>query len=82
MLLTIYTLNLIVFSILAYIIFADKNVEDYLILLLKIARLNVERFFWIVKYHPKNFITNYLKYREFQELSKKMELEFLNRDND
>jgi hypothetical protein len=47
-----YSLFLI-FTILAVMIVIDANVGTYIILLLKILKVNTERFFWMIRFHPK-----------------------------
>ena len=43
---------LTVFAIILTVIVIDQNIGDYLILLTKSARLNVERMFWMIRFHP------------------------------
>jgi hypothetical protein len=59
----------------------DKNVSDYIILLSKILRLNIERFFWMVKYHPKNFITTWIQNRKYDKIAKELEQEFMEKQS-
>jgi hypothetical protein len=67
----------IIVAIIAYLMIVDKNVSDYLTLVFKIAKINIERMFWMIRLHPKNPITNLLvrlKYdRIARELQKEME---------
>jgi hypothetical protein len=30
----------------------DQNIGDYLILLIKTFKLNIERMFWMIRFHP------------------------------
>lgn len=68
---------LIVFGVVAYMMILDKNVGDYLTLVFKMTKINVERVYWMVRLHPKNPITNLMvrwKYdRIARELQKEME---------
>jgi len=68
---------LIVFGVVAYMMIVDKNVGDYLTLVFKMTKINVERVYWMVRLHPKNPITNLMmrwKYdRIARELQKEME---------
>jgi len=43
---------LTVFVIILTVIVIDQNIGDYLILLTKSVRLNVERMFWMIRFHP------------------------------
>ena len=55
----------------------DRNISDYLTLVFKMMRLNIERSLWMIRFHPKNPITNLMmrwKYdRIARELQKEME---------
>jgi hypothetical protein len=68
---------LIIFGVVAYMMIMDKNVGDYLTLVFKMTKLNIERVYWMIRLHPKNPITNLLvrlKYdRIARELQKEME---------
>lgn len=77
---TIQSSILILFVILIYIIAVDKNVEDYLILTLKLWRINIERFLWIIRVHPRNPVTNFLKEREYAKIAKDLEKELTKND--
>lgn len=77
---TIQSSILILFAILIYIIAVDKNVEDYIILTLKLWRINTERFFWMIRFHPRNPVTNFLKEREYTKIAKELEKELTKND--
>jgi hypothetical protein len=66
----------ILFAILAYLILTDKNVADYLTLVFKMMRLNVERMFWMIRLHPKNPITNLMMRWKYDKIAKELEKEF------
>jgi hypothetical protein len=66
---------LILFAILAYLILTDKNVADYLTLVFKMMRLNVERMFWMIRFHPKNPITNLMMRWKYDQIAKELEKE-------
>jgi len=67
---------LIIFVILAYLIITDKNVAEYLTLIFKISALNVERMFWMIKFHPKNPISNLMLKWKYDKIAKDLEKEF------
>jgi hypothetical protein len=67
---------LILFAIIAYLIIADKNVADYLILVFKMTKLNIERMFWMIRLHPKNPITNLIKRLEYDKIARELQKEF------
>lgn len=66
---------LIMFTILAYLIIADKNVAEYLTLIFKMSRLNVERMLWMIKFHPRNPISNLMMKWKYDRLAKELEKE-------
>jgi len=45
---------LIIFGIIFYLMAVDKNVADYLTLVFKMTKLNIERAFWMIRLHPKS----------------------------
>lgn len=65
-----------VFIIIAIMIVIDPNVGRFIDLLVKISLVNIERFFWMVKYHPNNFITTWIQNRKYDKLAKEIEKEF------
>lgn len=70
---------LIALGIVAYVIIVDKNVEDYIILMIKLIKINIERFFWMIRLHPHNPITNLIKKWEYEKIAKELEEEFKNK---
>lgn len=67
---------LIIFGVIAYMIIVDENVAIYINLVIKMTRLNIERLFWMAKFHPRNPITNLIKKWEYEKLAKELEKEF------
>jgi hypothetical protein len=57
----------------------DKNVADYLTLIFKMTRLNIERMFWMIRLHPKNPITNLMMFWKYDRIAKELEKEFNNK---
>jgi hypothetical protein len=66
---------LILFAILAYLILTDKNVADYLTLVFKMTRLNIERMFWMIRFHPKNPITNLMMRWKYERIARELQEE-------
>jgi hypothetical protein len=62
----------IIFAILAYLMLTDKNVADYLTLVFKMTRLNIERMFWMMRFHPKNPITNLMMRWKYDKMAKEL----------
>ena len=67
---------LIIFGVIVYMMAVDKNVADYLTLVFKMTKLNIERAFWMIRLHPKNPITNLIKRWEYDKIAKELEKEF------
>jgi hypothetical protein len=72
---SIYTAILTLSIIICYIILTDKNVEDYLILIFKIIRVNTERMLWMIRFHPRNPITNLMMKWKYERLARELQAE-------
>jgi hypothetical protein len=68
-------------GIFAYILAADSNVSDYLILVFKLMNINIQRFLWMLKYHPNNFITTYFQNRKYDKIARELEKELTSKTN-
>lgn len=67
---------LIIFGVVGYMIIADKNVADYIVLLVKSTKLNIEKIYWMIRLHPKNPITNLIKRWEYDKIARELRKEF------
>lgn len=72
---------LIVFGVIGYMMIVDKNVGDYLTLVFKMMKINVEKVYWMIRLHPKNPITNLIKRWEYDKIAKELEKEFQIKDS-
>ena len=72
---TYYYVLFIIFSIIAYMIVIDNNVGVYITLIFKIFKVNTQRLFWMIRFHPRNPITNLIKRWEYDRLAKKLQRE-------
>lgn len=72
---------LIFLAIITYIIAVDKNVEDFLILLLKIGKVNFERLIWMIRFHPRNPITNYIQQKKYEKLAEELHKEMMSKND-
>lgn len=52
---TYYLILLTIFTIIASMMVIDNNVSVYITLIFKIIRVNIERFFWMIRFHPIMF---------------------------
>lgn len=55
----------------------DRNVADYITLIFKLIKINVERAFWMIKLHPKNPVTNYMMKRQYEKIAKELHKELM-----
>jgi len=68
---------LTVFSIIFWLMLVDQNVAEYINLVFKIIRINFIRLLWMIKFHPKNPITNFIMARKYERLAKELEEDML-----
>jgi hypothetical protein len=73
-----YFYLLVLFAILFYVIERDKNVAEYTVLIFKAAKLNIQRFFLMIHYHPKNPIQDLIIRRRSWVIAKKLQEEIKN----
>jgi hypothetical protein len=71
---------LLAFGIVIYIMIVDPNVNEYLILLLKMIRVNIERVYWMIRLHPKNPITNLIMRWKYDKIAKELHAELIKND--
>ena len=62
-----------VFGIVAFMIVVDKNVGEYLLLSIKMLKINIERLKWMAIYHPNNPITTWWMNRKLKKFIKEMQ---------
>ena len=57
----------------------DPNVGEYLTLVFKMTKINIERVYWMIRLHPKNPITNLMMRWEYAKIARELEKEFSQR---
>ncbi len=62
----------VIFGILAYLIWVDENIAVYLTLIFKIIKINTERMFWMIRLHPYNPITNLIMKWKYDRIAKEI----------
>jgi hypothetical protein len=67
---------LVIVGVVGYMMIIDENIATYLTLVFKIMKVNTERFFWMVRYHPNNFITTWIQNRKYDRIARELEKEF------
>jgi hypothetical protein len=67
---------LLIFAILAYLMLVDENVATYLTLIFKIIRVNTERMLWMIRFHPRNPITNLMMKWKYDRIARELQREY------
>jgi hypothetical protein len=67
-----YYILFFIFTIIATMILLDNNVGVYFVLIFKIINVNIQRFFWMVRLHPKNFITTWLQNQKYDKIAREL----------
>jgi histidinol-phosphate/aromatic aminotransferase/cobyric acid decarboxylase-like protein len=70
-----------IFGIFAAMVVADKNVAEYIVLLTKIVKMQFERMRFMIIYHPKNPITNYIQAQKMNKLALQLQQELQQKDS-
>jgi|688.fasta_scaffold46862_9 hypothetical protein len=73
-----YTILLLSISLVAYLMATEEYFFHFVILIGKIIRIKIERFYWLIRLHPivnNNFIARWIMYRKHLEIAKKLEKE-------
>ena len=65
----------VIFGILAYLIWVDENIAVYLSLTFKVIKINTERMLWMIRLHPKNPITNLMMKWKYERLARELQAE-------
>lgn len=63
-------------AILFWIVSVDRNVSDFMILILKLIRVNIQKLKWMIIYHPKNPITNWIMARKYSKIAETLMKEY------
>jgi hypothetical protein len=58
----------------------DPNVGEFITLASKVVKVNAERIWWMIRFHPQNPVTNLIKKWEYDKIARELEQEFLNRE--
>lgn len=66
---------LIIFGIVGFMIVTDKNVGVYLTLIFQIIKMDIQKFIWKVRLHPKNPITNLMMKIKYERIAKELQKE-------
>lgn len=64
-----------VFAIAFAMILIDTNVATYIDLNLRLLGINFQRFIWMIRFHPNNFITTWIQNQKYLKIAKELEKE-------
>jgi len=67
---------LVIFGIVAYMMWVDENVTIFINLIFKWIGVKIESLFWMIRLHPKNPITNLIKRWEYDRIAKELMKEY------
>lgn len=73
---TSYYVWISIFCILAYFIVTDQSIAQFTVLLYKLLEVNSRKLYWIIRFHPRNPITNLIKRWEYNKIAKELMKEF------
>lgn len=79
-----YTL-LTIFAIITTMMIIDPNVSEYIVILSKTAKVNVERMFWVIRFHPvilSSPIGKWWMMRKYMRTVKELSQELSQKDGD
>ena len=72
---------LFVFAVLVYIIAVDRNVSDAIVLVFRFLQIKLERLYWMIRFHPRNPITNLIMRIKYEKLAQELHKELTARDS-
>jgi hypothetical protein len=70
-----------IFAIILALMVVDPNVGIAISLASKFVSISFQRVFWLIQYHPKNPITNWIMWRRHLKIAKDLENEFKSKEN-
>jgi hypothetical protein len=77
---TPYYLLCLFLGIILYMAAVDQNVLDYITIQLNIAKVTFEKFIWMVRFHPRNPITNLIMKFKYDKIARELQKEFENKN--
>lgn len=70
-------LILFIASVIAWLMIVDPNIAEYMNLIFKIMGVNFQRFLWMMKYHPNNFVTTWVQNRKYDKIARELQEELI-----
>mgnify|MGYP006275032515 CR=1 FL=1 len=78
---TLFTL----FAIVLTMMVIDPNVSDYIVIISKLAKVNIERMYWMIRFHPvilSSPIGRWWMMRKYMRTAEKLAQELSQKDKD
>lgn len=75
-----YISLLLLFSFIMYFVAVDESVAKYIVLITKLAKINLERYIWMIRNHPSNPIVRYLSWKRSWDLAIQLKKEFAEKE--
>ena len=78
-----YLVYLLIFSFVAYFIVTDESIAKLFLLSIKIIKQSIERFFWMIRFHPlitSNKISQWYMMRKYMKEVEKMQKDLFKND--
>ena len=75
-----YISLLLLFSFIIYFVAVDESVAKYIVLITKLAKINLERYIWMISNHPSNPIVRYLTWKRSWDLAIQLKKEFAEKE--
>ena len=69
-----YSSLLFIFAIVAYIIIIDPNVGKFILLLLQLAKVNINRFIFLMRFYPRLWLDSKIMRWKSSRILKKSKL--------
>lgn len=70
------------FAILCYMIVVDKNVALFIDLSVRYAKVQLQRLWWMIQFHPANPIARWTLERRIAKMTRELEKQLKVKDND
>ncbi len=74
-----------VFAVIITMMIIDPNVSEYIVILSKIVKVNIERMLWMIRFHPVIFsspIGKWWMMRKYMKTVKELSQELAQKDSD
>ena len=64
-----YSTLLVIFGVIIYMMTVDQNISDAISIVSKLILIKIERLYWVIRFHPRNPITNLIMKWKYEKLA-------------